>query len=76
MTDSEVELFVEIWSLIEANTNSKLKQETADAYVKLLDNYGYDMSEPDDFFGQSKYLDKALKQYLDAETNEEEEEDF
>ena len=65
MNHSEVAMLLEAWQKIVEYIPAKDRLEAAKAYVTLLDDYGIDGQELEEFKGSDDYLEEAISDHYD-----------
>lgn len=73
---SDIDSVREIWSVLKEYIPSKEKQEAADHLISLLVDMDFPDSEFQSLVRSDHYLEEAAQEYLEEDTDDEEEEQW
>lgn len=70
------ELVLELWETVKEATPTAKREDTAHKILKILDNYGIDLSEVGaELEGEDAMLDRALSEYYYKDDDSDEDDD-
>lgn len=70
MDSTHAQLILEIWDLFEEHIPQKSRDDIAENYLSIFEEFGIYPDELDDLEGENKHIDRALETFKDEELEE------